>query len=74
MQMKPNQKHVFVRKGRLIIHKILVIEFCGITTYSLKTDEYKNTDIYRNITEDEYNRILNEANNNGYFVYEKKAK
>ena len=72
--MKPNQKYVFICQGETIIHKILVIEFRGITTYSLKTSEYKNTDIYRAITKDEYNRILNEANENGYFVYEQKAK
>ena len=71
--MKPLTKYVIIRNGKTIVHKILIIEFSGITTYSLKTGEYKNTDIYRNITEYEYNRILNEANKNGYFIYEKRA-
>ena len=70
--MKANQKYVIVCNGKKIVYQIAVVEFRGITTYSLKTGEYKNTDIYRDITKDEYDSILNEANEKGYFVYEKK--
>ena len=71
---KLNSKYIIARNGKDIVYKILIIEFNGITTYSFKVGEHKGNDIYRDITKDEYNHILNLANEKGYFIYEKKAK
>jgi hypothetical protein len=71
---KANTKYVITRKGRDIMHKILIVECDGITTYSIKVNEYNGNDIYRSITEDEYHRTIRQAVAKGYFVYEKKAK
>ena len=72
--MKANQKYVIVRNGKKIVYQIAVVGFRGITTYSLKTGEYKNIDIYRSISEEEYNNIIALASENNYFVYERQTK
>ena len=71
---KANSKYIIARNGKNIAYKFLIIEFRGITTYSFKVGEHKGNEIYRDITKDEYDRILKLAEEKGYFIYTKNVK
>ena len=67
----PNEKTVVIKKGNRVTNKILITEFRGVKAYSLKHGDYKNLELFRAITESEYNAIIKKAKANGHFIYTK---
>lgn len=62
---------VTVQKGTKVIHKFLVVECGNITTYSMKVSDYKNAELFRAITEEEYSKMIQTAEADGCFVWRK---
>lgn len=66
-----NETIVTVQSGTKIVHKFLVTEFRNRKAYSVKVGDYKNVELFRAITEEEYNKMIQTAEANGCFIWKK---
>lgn len=62
---------VTVQKGTKVVHKFLVVECGKLTTYSMQVGDLKNAELFRAITEEEYNKMIQNAEADGCFVWRK---
>lgn len=62
---------VTVQDGMKIVHKFLITEFRNHKAYSVKVGDHKNVELFRAITEDEYNEMIHDAEASGFFIWKK---
>lgn len=62
---------ITVQDGTKIVHKFLVTEFRNRKACSVKVGDHKNVELFRAITEDEYNKMIHDAEVSGFFIWKK---